>query len=189
MDYRQEDTATFKSWGTGCLSQSQSGQGVGCNGGYWRRGAHRFQFVPYRGGAPAIQDLVAGQVDLMFDQSANSFAQVRSGQVKVYAVLARQRWSLAPDVPTADEAGYPGIYIAYWHGLWAPKGTPKDVISKLTSAVQAALDDATVQQRFAVIGQEVWPREQRTPEALAIQQKAEIEKWWPVIKTAGIKAE
>ena len=102
---------------------------------------------------------------------------------------ARQRWSLAPDVPTADEAGYPGIYIAYWHGLWAPKGTPKDVISKLTSAVQAALDDATVQQRFAVIGQEVWPREQRTPEALAIQQKAEIEKWWPVIKTAGIKAE
>jgi tripartite-type tricarboxylate transporter receptor subunit TctC len=148
-----------------------------------------FQFVPYRGGAPAIQDLVAGQVDLMFDQSANSFAQVRSGQVKVYAVLARQRWSLAPDVPTADEAGYPGIYIAYWHGLWAPKGTPKDVISKLTSAVQAALDDATVQQRFAVIGQEVWPREQRTPEALAIQQKAEIEKWWPVIKTAGIKAE
>ena len=87
-----------------------------------------FQFVPYRGGAPAIQDLVAGQVDIMFDQSANSFAQVKSSQVKVYAVLAKDRWALAPDVPTTDQAGFPGIHIAYWHGLWAPKGTPKEII-------------------------------------------------------------
>jgi tripartite-type tricarboxylate transporter receptor subunit TctC len=148
-----------------------------------------FQFVPYRGGGPAIQALVAGQVDFMFDQSANSFAQVRSGQVKVYAVLAKQRWTLAPDVPTADEAGLPGIHIAFWHGLWAPKGTPKEITAKLNAAVQAALADATVRQRFAALGQEAWPAGQQTPDVLAAHQKAEIEKWWPVIKAAGIKAE
>ena len=148
-----------------------------------------FQFVPYRGGGPAMQDLVAGQVDIMFDQSANSFVQVKGGQAKVYAVLAKQRWSLAPEVPTSDESGFPGIYISYWHGLWAPKGTPKDVIAKLAAAAQAALADATVRQRFAAIGQEIWPLEQQTPQALAAQQKAEIEKWWPIIKAAGIKAQ
>ena len=148
-----------------------------------------FPFVPYRGGAPAIQDLVAGQVDIMFDQSANSFAQVRSGQVKAYAVLAKTRWSAAPDIPTADESGFPGIHIAYWHGLWAPKGTPKDVIARLNAAAQAALADATVQQRFKAIGQDLWPRSQQTPQALMAQQKTEIEKWWPIITAAGIKAQ
>jgi len=149
----------------------------------------QFPFVPYRGGAPAIQDLVAGQVDIMFDQSANSFQYVRGGQVKVYAVLAKARWSAAPEVPTADEEGFPGLHSAYWHGLWAPKGTPKDVIATLTRAVQAALADATVRERFAAIGQDIWPVEQQTPEALAAHQKAEIEKWWPIVQAAGIKAQ
>jgi tripartite-type tricarboxylate transporter receptor subunit TctC len=149
----------------------------------------RFQFVPYRGGAPAIQDLVAGQIDLMFDQSANSLAQVRSDQVKAYAVLAKSRWSAAPDIPTIDEAGFPGLYVSYWHGLWVPKGTPKEVIAKLNDAVVRALADPVVRQRFRDIGQDIWPREQQTPEALAAHQSAEIEKWWPIIKAANIKAE
>jgi tripartite-type tricarboxylate transporter receptor subunit TctC len=149
----------------------------------------RFQFVPYRGGAPAIQDLVAGQIDLMFDQSANSFAQVRSGQVKVYAVLAKARWSAAPEVPTIDEAGFPGLHVAYWHGMWVPKGTSKDIIARLNKAVVEALADPVVRQRFRDIGQDIWPREQQTPESLAAHQRAEIEKWWPIVKAAGIKAE
>jgi tripartite-type tricarboxylate transporter receptor subunit TctC len=149
----------------------------------------RFQFVPYRGGGPAIQDLVAGHVDLMFDQSANSFVQVRGGQVNVYAVMAKNRWALAPDVPTVDEAGAAGLYTSFWHGLWAPKGTSGDVVAKLSGAVMAALADANVRQRFADIGQEIWPVEQQTPDALAAHHKAEIAKWWPIIKASGLRAQ
>jgi tripartite-type tricarboxylate transporter receptor subunit TctC len=149
----------------------------------------RFEFVPYRGGAPAMQDLVSGQVDFMFDQAANAIGQVRNGAIKAYAVLARDRWPLLPDVPSIDEAGVPSLYVSYWHGLWAPKGTPKDIIEKLNAAVVSALADPTVRQRFADIGQEVWPREQQTPSALAAHHKAETEKWWPIIRASKLKAE
>ena len=149
----------------------------------------RFGFVPYRGGAPAMQDLVSGQVDIMFDQAANAIGQVRNGAIKAYAVLTKERWSALPDVPSIDEAGVPSLYVSYWHGLWAPKGTPRDVIDKLNGAVVGALADPNVRQRLADVGQEVWPRDQQTPEALAAHHKAETEKWWPIIKAANIKAE
>jgi len=114
---------------------------------------------------------------------------VRQGQLKAFAVLAKQRWWAAPDVPTMDEAGVPGLHASFWHGLWAPKGTPKDIIAKLNTALVEALDDPAVRRRLAEIGQGTWPREQQTPEALAAQQKAEIAKWWPIVKAANIKAE
>ncbi len=149
----------------------------------------RFGFVPYRGGAPAMQDLVSGQVDIMFDQAANALGQVRAGGIKALAVLTKERWSPLPDVPSIDEAGVPSLYVSYWHGLWAPKGTPKEMIGKLNAAVVEALADPNVRGRLAAIGQEVWPREQQTPEALAAHHKAETEKWWPIIRASNLKAE
>jgi tripartite-type tricarboxylate transporter receptor subunit TctC len=148
-----------------------------------------FQFVPYRGGAPLLQDLVAGQIDIAFGQAANYLGPVRGGQLKAFAVLSKQRWWAAPDVPTMDEAGVPGLHASFWHGLWAPKGTPKDVIAKLDAAVIETLADPAVQQRLKDIGQEPWPRDKQTPEALAEQQKNEIAVWWPVIKAHNIKGE
>jgi tripartite-type tricarboxylate transporter receptor subunit TctC len=147
-----------------------------------------FQFVPYRGAAPLNQDLVAGHIDLMLGMAAATYPLVRSGQIKAYAVMTKARWWAAPDVPTMEESGVPGLYASFWHGLWVPKGTPKDVIAKLNSAVQSALADPAVQQRFADQGQEIPPPERQTPEALGAHQKAEIIKWWPIIKAAGIKA-
>jgi tripartite-type tricarboxylate transporter receptor subunit TctC len=149
----------------------------------------KFQFVPYRGGAPAMQDLVAGQVDFMCDFAGNSLPWVRNGQIKPYAVMAKARWFAAPEVPTFEEMGIPGLVMGFWHGLWLPKGTSADVVSKLNGAVRAALADATVKQRYVDMGQELPSPEQQTPEALAAYQKAEIEKWWPIIKAANIKAE
>ncbi len=149
----------------------------------------RFQFVPYRGGAPAMQDLVAGQVDMMCDMSSNSLPHVRAGQIKALAVMAKSRWFAAPDIPTVDEMGVPGIYVSFWHGLWVPKGAPTDVVAKLSGAVVKALADPVVRQRFADQGQEIPPRDQQTPAALAAYHKADIEKWWPIIKAANIKAE
>lgn len=149
----------------------------------------RFQFIPYKGGAPASQDLVSGNVDLMCDFASNSLPFYRSGQIKALAVMAKQRWFGAPQVPTVDEMGVPGIYVDFWHGLWAPKGTPKDIIAKLNSAVVDVLADDTVRKRFADQGQEIPPRDQQTPAALHAFQQADIEKWWPMIKAAGIKAE
>jgi tripartite-type tricarboxylate transporter receptor subunit TctC len=149
----------------------------------------RFALVPYRGAAPAMQDLIGGQVDLMFDQASNSLPHVRHGEIKVYAVTANTRLAAAPEIPTVDEAGVPGFYSSVWTGMWAPKGTPRDVIRKLNAAVANALADPRVRQRFADLGQEILPRDQQTPEALHAFQKAEIDKWWPIIKAAGIKAE
>jgi tripartite-type tricarboxylate transporter receptor subunit TctC len=149
----------------------------------------RFQFVPYRGAGPAMQDLVAGQIDLMIDQAANSLPQVRAGTIKAYAVTDKTRLAAAPEIPTVDEAGVPGLHISIWHALWLPKGTPADIVGKLNAAVVDALADAGVRQRLAELGQDIPTREQQTPQALFAHHKAEIEKWWPVIKAANIKGE
>ena len=149
----------------------------------------RFQFVPYRGAAPAIQDVLSTQIDLTCLQASDLLPQVLSGNLRAYAILAKTPWVRAPDIPTVDQAGVPGLYMPFWHGLWAPGNTPKEIIAKLNSAAVEAMSDPLVRQRFADVGQEIFPREQQTPEALAALQKAEIEKWWPVIKGANIKGE
>jgi tripartite-type tricarboxylate transporter receptor subunit TctC len=148
-----------------------------------------YPFVPYRGTGPAIQDLIAGQIDIMVDQSSNSLPQVQSGKIRAFAVTANKRLPSAPDIPTVDEAGLPGFYISVWHGLWVPHGTPKEAIQKLTAAAQDALADPAVQKRLAELGQEIPPRDRQTPEGLHALHKAEIDKWWPIIKAANIKAE
>ena len=149
----------------------------------------RFQFVPYRGTGPALQDLVAGQIDFIVDQASNSLQHVRDGKIRAYAVTAHARLPSAPDIPTVAEAGLPALDISVWYGLWAPKGTPKDIIAKLNGAAVQALSDPTVRQRFGELGLDIPPRERQTPDALAAYHKAEIEKWWPVIKGANIKIE
>jgi tripartite-type tricarboxylate transporter receptor subunit TctC len=149
----------------------------------------RVQFVPYRGTGPAMQALVAGQIDLMFDQLPNSLAQLQAGTIRSYALMAKTRAAASAEIPTVDEAGLPTFYLPVWHGMWVPKGTPKDIIDKLNKAVIEALADTTVHQRLADIGQEIYPREQQTPATLGAFQKAEIDKWWPIIKAAGIKVE
>src|SRR6195256_3659948 len=149
----------------------------------------RFQFVPYRGAGPAMQDLVAGQIDIMIDQAANSIPQVRAGTIQAYAVTDKTRLAAAPDIPTVDEAGVPGLHISIWHALWMPKGTPKDIIARLNAAVMDTLADPVARQRLAELGQEIPSREQQSPQALAAYHRAEIEKWWPILKAANIKAE
>ena len=149
----------------------------------------RYQFVPYRGLAPAMQGLLAGQVDMMIDVPTSSLPQVRAGSIKAYAVMDKSRLASAPEIPTVDEAGLPGFYASVWYSLWAPKDTPKNVIAKLNAAAVDALAEGPVRQRLADIGQEIFPREQQTPQALRVLQKAEIEKWWPIIKAANIKGE
>jgi tripartite-type tricarboxylate transporter receptor subunit TctC len=151
--------------------------------------ATRFRFVPYRGAAPAMQDLVAGHIDMMIDSPTITMPQIRAGTIKGYAVAAASRLAIARDIPTVDEAGLPGFYVSSWSGLWAPKGTPKEVIARLNGAVVASLADAAVRSRIAEIGMEIFPRDRQTPEALGAHQKAEIEKWWPIIKAANIRAE
>jgi tripartite-type tricarboxylate transporter receptor subunit TctC len=148
----------------------------------------KFQLVPYLGGAPLNQDLLAGRIDFTLGMAASTYPFVRSGQLKAYAVMAKSRWWAAPEVPTMDEAGVPGLYASFWHGLWAPKRTPEAIIARLNSAVRSALADPTVQKGYADQGEAIPPADQQTPEALGRLQKAEIEKWWPIIKAAGIKA-
>jgi len=145
-----------------------------------------FAVVPYRGAAPLYQDMLAGHIDFAVGQAASAFVHVRNGNLKAYAVMAKTRWAAALDIPTIDEEGVLGLYASYWHGFWVPKGTSKETIKRLNSAVQDALADATVQQRFADQGQDIPPREQQTPKALAAQQKAEIEKWWPILRAANM---
>jgi tripartite-type tricarboxylate transporter receptor subunit TctC len=174
-------------------SQATAGAGSAAHvGGAFFQGltGTRFQFVPYsRGAAPAMQDLIAGQVDLMFDQSSNSVPYVRAGKIKAYAVTAGARLPSAPDIPTVDEAGLPGLHISVWAGMWAPKGTPANVIAKLNGAVVRALADQTVRQRFSDLGQEVPTAVLQTSDGFAAFHKAEIDKWWPIVKAAKIKAE
>ncbi len=149
----------------------------------------RFQFVPYRGGAPAMQDLVGGQIDLMCAEASQTLTYVRGGKMKAFAVMSKTRWPALPDVPTTDEIGMAGTYISFWHGLWVQKGTPKEVVAKLNAAVVDALADPTIRQRLTDLGQVIATREQQTPAALAAYHKAEIDKWWPIIKAANIKVE
>jgi tripartite-type tricarboxylate transporter receptor subunit TctC len=157
---------------------------------YFQNFSHTsFLFVPYRGTGPAMQDLISGQIQIMIDQSSNSLPQVRNKLIKAFAVTSKTRLAVAPDIPTVDEAGMPGFYISVWHGLWVPKDTPKPIIAKLAAAVRAAFADPATRKRFLDLGQEIPPVEQQTPEALGAYQKAEIEKWWPLIKAAHIKVE
>ncbi len=149
----------------------------------------KLNLVPYRGGGPAMQDLVANQVDLMIIQVAEAVAQAQAGRLKAFAVTAKERLPGAPDIPTVDEAGMSGMYISFWHGLWMPRGVPKEILAKVHAAVVETLADPAVQKRLAAMHQAIPPRDQQTPEGLAAYQKAEIEKWWPIIKAAGIKAE
>jgi tripartite-type tricarboxylate transporter receptor subunit TctC len=149
----------------------------------------RFQHVPYRGSAPALQDLVAGRVDMMIDAPALVLSQVRAGSIRAYAVAAKSRLSVAPDIPTVDEAGLPGFYFSNWFAFFAPKGTPKHIVAKLDAAVVDTLADPAVRSWLTDLGFEIVPREQQTPEALAALHKAEIEKWWPIIKAANIRGE
>jgi tripartite-type tricarboxylate transporter receptor subunit TctC len=147
------------------------------------------QFIPYRGAGPAMQDLVAGQVDLLVVQAAVALPQVRAGTIKAIANLSPRRSPTLPDIPTSDEGGVPGLYMSGWFGFFGPKGMPKDVTAKLNDAMVQALADPAVRARFADLGLDVAAREQQTPEGLAAFHKAEIEKWWPIIKDANVKAE
>lgn len=147
------------------------------------------QFVPYRGTGPALLDLVAGQIDLIVDQASNSLAQVQAGKIRAYGISADKRLAAAPDISTVDEAGLAGFHVEIWSGIWVPKGTPKDIVAKLNAAVVEALADPAVRKRLAEVGLDIPPRDQQTPEALAAHQRAEVKKWWPMIKAANIKVQ
>jgi tripartite-type tricarboxylate transporter receptor subunit TctC len=149
----------------------------------------KVQFIPYRGAGPAMTDLISGTVDLLVVQSAVALPQIRGGKIKALANLSPQRSASMPDIPTADETGVPGLYMSGWFGFFAPKGTPKDIIARLNAATVEALADPAVQKRFTEFGLDVAPRAQQTPEGLAAFQRAEIDKWWPIIKDAGIGAQ
>jgi tripartite-type tricarboxylate transporter receptor subunit TctC len=160
---------------TGVLFENLTGQKV--------------QFIPYRGAGPAMTDLVSGTVDLLVVQGAVALPQIRAGKIKALANLSPQRSASMSDIPTSDESGVKGLYMSGWFGFWAPKGTPKDVIAKLNAATVEALADPALQKRFSDLGLDVAPRAQQTPEGLASFQKSEMDKWWPIIKSAGIGAQ
>jgi tripartite-type tricarboxylate transporter receptor subunit TctC len=147
----------------------------------------KWQMISYRSAGLATQDLLAGITDIQLDTPAVSLPHVKSGDLKAYAVTAKERIAVAPDIPTTDEAGLPGFYFSFWHAMWAPKGTPKPIVDKLNAAIVAALADPETRKKLTDLAQIIYPRDQQTPEALHDFQKAEIEKWWPIIKAAGIK--
>jgi tripartite-type tricarboxylate transporter receptor subunit TctC len=149
----------------------------------------QMQFIPYRSAGPASQDMLAGNIDLMMDTAATSGGYVRNGLLKAFAMAANKRSAVMPEVPTTDEAGLPGFYFYFWHALWVPKGTPKDVIARLNDALVKARNDPATHKRLADAGQEFFPDDMNAPEALAKFQKQEIDKWWPVIKAAGVKVQ
>jgi tripartite-type tricarboxylate transporter receptor subunit TctC len=149
----------------------------------------RFQYVPYRGAGPAFQDLLGGQIDLSCLEASASLPYVQAGKIKAYAVVSDKRWSKLPNVPTLVESGAPGVSLSFWHGLWTTKGVPKDVVDRLDAAVKAAMADPVVQQRLDTLGMVIFPTDQQNPVALAKYEATEIDKWWPIIKAAGIKAQ
>ena len=149
----------------------------------------KLQYVPYRGTAPALTDLVAGQIDIIVDQTSNSISQVRAGNIRAYGVTADKRVASAPDVPTTDEAGLPGFLMTLWSGLWVPKGTPKDIVAKLNAAAVDALNDPAVKKQLESLGLQMPRQDQLAPQALGDWQKAEIAKWWPIIKAADVKVD
>jgi tripartite-type tricarboxylate transporter receptor subunit TctC len=149
----------------------------------------KLQYVPYRGTAPALNDLVAGQIDLIIDQTSNSISQVRAGTIRAYAVTDDKRVETAPEIPTTDEAGLPGFHMTLWSGLWVPKGTPKEAVAKLNAAAVDAMKDPAVRKKFEDMGLQMPPGDQLSPEALGSWQKAEIAKWWPMIKAANVRVE
>ena len=190
------DLKEFVAWLKANPDQATQGTtgagGISTVGGlfFQRASGTRFRFVPYRVGlAAAMQDLVAGQIDFMIDTAANSLPQVRAGNIKAFAVTSKSRLPAAPEIPTVDEAGLPGLYALNWQAAFLPRNAPKDVVAKLNAAIVAALADPSVQTRLAGIGQQIFPRDELTPEALAAFQKAEVEKWWPIIRAANLKAE
>jgi tripartite-type tricarboxylate transporter receptor subunit TctC len=149
----------------------------------------KFEFVPYRGNGPALQDLLGGQIDFMMEPSSNFRSQLGTGNLKPFAITGHTRLPSAPNIPTVDEAGVPGFFASLWYGLWVPKGTSKDIIAKLNATMTQVLSDPQVRQRFADLGIQMTPIDQQSPEALRAYQKAEAERWWPIIKAANIKVE
>jgi tripartite-type tricarboxylate transporter receptor subunit TctC len=149
----------------------------------------KLQYVPYRGTGPAMNDLVAGQIDLIIDQLSNSINQVRAGTIRGYAVTDTKRAESASEIPTADEAGLPGFHMTLWSGLWVPKGTPKEIVAKLNAAAVDALNDAAVRKQLENLGLQMPPKDKQSPQALGEWQKAEIAKWWPMIKAANVKVD
>ena len=186
----QELVAWLKANPSATIGTAGVGSGSHIAGVYFQTfaGTH-LSYVPYRGTDPALIDLMAGRIDMMFDQVSEAIQKLQAGQIKAYAVTAKNRLPSLPDIPTVDEAGMPGLYINVWYGLWAPKHTPQDIIAKLNRAAVAAMADPTVQMRFDDLSLDMPPPDQQSPAALGALQKAEIEKWWPIIKAAGIKAE
>jgi tripartite-type tricarboxylate transporter receptor subunit TctC len=147
-----------------------------------------FNFVPYRAGSvDIIRDMAGGHIDITFDQAITALSHIKNGTVKAYAVTQKGRLAAAPDIPSVDEVGAPGVYISTWFGLWLPAGAPKDVAEKLAAAARTALADPVVAKKLEDFGQQIFPAEQQTPAGLAAYHKAEIERWWPVIKAAGIR--
>ncbi len=186
----KELVAWLKDHPSATIGTAGVGSGSHLSGVYFQNfaGTH-LQYVPYRGTDPALIDLMAGRIDMMFDQVSEASQKLQGGQIKAFAVTAKTRLPSLPDIPTVDEAGIKGLYINIWYGLWAPKGTPAEIIAKLNAAAVKAMADPVVKKRFADLGLDMPPPDQQSAQALGALQKAEIEKWWPIIKAAGIKAE
>ena len=168
--------------------------GVGATGhltgiSFQKETGTRFQFVPYRGNGPAMQDLLSGQIDFMIEPSSNFRSLLAAGSVTPFAITGKARLPSSPDIPTADEAGLPGFFASLWYGLWVPKDTPKDIIARLNAVMMQVLADPPVQKRFAELGIEITSSAQQSPEALRAFQKAESERWWPIIKASNIKVD
>jgi tripartite-type tricarboxylate transporter receptor subunit TctC len=175
------DKASAASTGTASIARF-------CGMAFQKASGTSYHFVPYRGGAPALTDLAAGQIDLSCDLAANSLSQHRAGNVKALAVMSKARWSAAPDVPTSEEAGFPGLHFSTWNGFWMPKGVPAEAVARINAAANAAMADPDVRKRIAALGMDLPPKEQTTSAAFAAYHKAEVDKWYPIVKAAGVKA-
>jgi tripartite-type tricarboxylate transporter receptor subunit TctC len=186
----RELAAWMKDHPSATIGTAGVGSGSHISGVYFQNfaGTH-LQYVPYRGTDPALIDLMAGRIDMMFDQVSEATQKLQAGQIKAFAVTAKNRLPSLPDIPTVDEEGMKGLYINIWYGLWAPAGTPKEIIAKLNAAAVKAMADPMLKKRFADLGLDMPPPDQQTAQALGALQKAEIEKWWPIIKAAGVKAQ